>query len=384
MLAGLASGRVVVIVSNAPEKSPGELPKPWKLVSCERGDYQCFFMPPTPCVPTHSELENAYALEKSEIRKLVKKGTLPMQHIEKRVWYMPLGFSPQEISQIAKHTLYHHATTLIDVLPKTDLRLPALREAAESILKPDEPGALPIALSLAIYFMRPNLRNSQKIDEIFGDISRIVDPDRSIGLPIRASDKCGHESECLSFADHMRAITTLVKSDPRFRFGQKDLSASTFDPTIVFTTESKAMVREQEEFVANETAKLNVPFQFRLAANTHDVHPDTGAALNRKQKLDTPPDEVMLSAVSTLKFQLLPAVTVGNCCSNFHILLLQLLAAGCGAAYKNHFHCMQDNEDPSLRMCCLWKKDCVEKKKLAIEEYHNNSEAISFDDTTGA
>jgi hypothetical protein len=73
----------------------------------------------------------------------------------------------------------------------------------------------------------------------------------------------------------------------------------------------------------------------------------------------------MLSAISSLKAQLLPRITIGNCCSNFHTLLNDFLSEGCGAASDNTFLCLQENEDPILRVCCGWHKKCIaEKKKL--------------------
>jgi hypothetical protein len=83
-------------------------------------------------------------------------------------------------------------------------------------------------------------------------------------------------------------------------------------------------------------------------------------------------DEIMLSAVSSLKFQLLPRMTLGNCCSNFHVLLADLLAVGCGAAQENTFRCMQENEDPRLRICCGWQGWCKDAKQRAIEQKFSN------------
>ena len=83
----------------------------------------------------------------------------------------------------------------------------------------------------------------------------------------------------------------------------------------------------------------------------------------------------MLSAMSSLKAQLLPRVTIGNCCSNFHIMLNDFLSEGCGAASDNTFLCLQEYDDPLLRVCCGWHNDCKAKKKqflvnltLALDE----------------
>lgn len=70
----------------------------------------------------------------------------------------------------------------------------------------------------------------------------------------------------------------------------------------------------------------------------------------------------MLSAMSSLKAQLLPRISIGNCCSNFHVLLNDLLSEGCGAASDNKFLCLQEYDDPALRVCCGWHSDCKQQK----------------------
>jgi len=136
------------------------------------------------------------------------------------------------------------------------------------------------------------------------------------------------------------------------------------------------MVQEQQAFAAvDDTVSASLPFRFRFAVNTADVTPDTGfvAHATEDETNDFSAEESLLSAVTSLKFQLLPRLSIGNCCSNFHVLLADLLASGCGAAPQNTFHCMQENEDPTLKICCGWWKDCKEEKRLEIERRTNNA-----------
>jgi hypothetical protein len=142
--------------------------------------------------------------------------------------------------------------------------------------------------------------------------------------------------------------------------------------TLVVTSESLAMAREFQAFKSNLTAQRSLPYRFRLVTNEADVTPDTGflggpaAAATRNASFTA--DEAMLSAMSTLQFQLLPKVTAANCCSNFHVLLADLLAAGCGAASEHALHCLQEHFDPHYQVCCGWFPRCKEKKQLAIEQ----------------
>jgi len=138
------------------------------------------------------------------------------------------------------------------------------------------------------------------------------------------------------------------------------------------------MVSEQEAFVANSSAVAGIPFPFRVATNTHDVHPDTGAArfYSEKDKQRFTADDALISSLTTMKFQLLPRLTIGNCCSNFHNMIRRLHSMGCSASRDHHFHCMQDNEDPALRMCCKkgmgqkgeWRGDrCMKERAEALQ-----------------
>lgn len=77
----------------------------------------------------------------------------------------------------------------------------------------------------------------------------------------------------------------------------------------------------------------------------------------------------MLSSMSSLKLQLLPRVSVGNCCSNFHAMLNDFLSEGCGAAKFNSFLCLQEHDDPLLQICCGWHHDCIQRKRMFREQY---------------
>jgi hypothetical protein len=89
-------------------------------------------------------------------------------------------------------------------------------------------------------------------------------------------------------------------------------------------------------------------------------------------------DTIMIAALSSLKAQLLPRVSIGNCCSNFHVLLNDFLSEGCGAAYQNTFRCIQEAQDPLLAICCGWHKECqMRKKQLRLKLLGNTSMAMN-------
>jgi hypothetical protein len=63
---------------------------------------------------------------------------------------------------------------------------------------------------------------------------------------------------------------------------------------------------------------------------------------------------------------MLPRVTLGNCCSNFHILINDFLMEGLGAASSNDFSCFQELPDVELRICCGWHHQCIRERAAAL------------------
>jgi hypothetical protein len=90
-------------------------------------------------------------------------------------------------------------------------------------------------------------------------------------------------------------------------------------------------------------------------------------------------DTLMMSVLSTLKTQLLPKVTVTNCCSGFHQLINDLLLEGCGWVEANTNKCLQDTDDQLLVPCCGYHVQCMERKKeiLEVHQRSKNSDGNS-------
>ena len=138
--------------------------------------------------------------------------------------------------------------------------------------------------------------------------------------------------------------------------------ASVKQVSIVLTTESASVLKEKDAFMENKSLVEKIaPFPFEFVINEFDIQQDSGNPKFNipEHNLDTElkennADEVMLSMVSSLQLQLLTRYTIGNCCSNFHRLLFELLDGGCGAAYQISLECLQENENPDFRICCVW------------------------------
>jgi hypothetical protein len=390
LMAGIATNRVVLFINNAPV-GPKFLRDPWTLASCDRRDAQCFFLPASPCVLTEDELSNAYQLQRNEMRNMFRVGQVPPEHTDDRVLIVNLKFRPQRVPLNLRPALHNLSMRLLDHLPNNDRRLPMLQAAANRVLEEDTTQQTtsyayvginsPVYHALVLFTVRPNAKYAQQIDGIVEDIMPSdFDPDFTVGLPIRgkseeivcvtfdfiyyimltcdcfysygsiASDKCNGESECLSFPQYMSAVSKIWTKRSNARLESQP------ETNIVVTTESQRVLRELEEFASNDTLRKSVPFPFRFVTNHRDVAQDTGYLEHIADHPTLTADKAMLSALSSLKAQLATSITVGNCCSNFHLLLSDLLSEGCGARKDSNFQCLQDHDDPEFRICCGWDK----------------------------
>jgi hypothetical protein len=378
IMAGIALNRTILFVSKAPQGPNWIIRAPWTLASCPRRDHQCFFAAMSPCVPSVADLAASKKLNKLQKNHLFSNGTLPIEYENTRVVYMLAlhKISSDHLGGKVKPTLQKIAHTLVDQLSADDPRRPLLHQAADYILERDGEregydyvGATSkMRHAMAFYAMRPNLSYQQRMQQILRDVFPAnFDANQAVGLPIRASDKCLRESECLTFEQHMRVASKMWK-----RHGPPSSTAITnADPSIVFTTESTAMQEEQRLFATNTSTRSQYP-AFRFVTNSHDVTPDSGRFSRVAKKVNVSADEAMLSAMSSLQLQLAARVSIGNCCSNFHRMLQDYLSEGCGAASDSYFHCLQEDDDPELRVCCFKSKSCIETRQRQMMERNSS------------
>ena len=389
LIAGVASNRIVLVVNHAPV-GPKFLQEPWLLASCPRRDMQCFYMPLTPCVVTTQELQAAPTLERGQARALFRTGQLPQPLAEERVVVMDLVLRPQRTPRAFRERtvqlLHDHILQPLQQQQQQQQQqephplLPLLTQATHSILQEEQLDNGSYYYfghnsrhnhALVYYAMRPNLEYSQRLDEIRRHmIPPDLQPDRTFGVPIRDSDKCDLESECLPFAQYMNMTChtwfqhrEAWREEPnKTSTGRTQWDGAPNTAHIIVTSESALVHTAMEQYQQEGHHRRDFPFDARLVSNPYDVHPGTGNP--GRTTMNVTMDEVMLSAVSSLQAQLHARYTFGNCCSNFHLLLLDFLRDGCGAAPTPVAECMQDHIDPAFRLCCHWSKteECQAKR----------------------
>lgn len=369
MFQGMVSGRVPLLLNSIPEdinirgKSARYfLKRTWSLASCDRKDLQCFFLPLSPCVITKDELSSAVVLNQTEENTFRITRKLPPKYENERVvivgndisrrnrgWRKDMHDS-SDLRNVLFHTVWSWlnqsqpigtATTISNLDEKT------IHEALHLTLN-DE---YIIDDAVLFYILRPNFHWQPKLKEITKKaVPEGFNPNTAIGLPIRSSDKCLKESGCLSFDQYMEVVKGFARK------AAAQMSNSTrrqlVPETIVLTSESLPILRGRFDYPRND----NFPFDF--VVNSQDVAQGTGYPIEFKamKLLNVTADDIMFSAVSALRMQLLAASTVGNCCSGFHNMMRAFLSRGCGAARSSKFECLQENENPDFRLCCYMTK----------------------------
>ena len=345
----LASGRIALYINHFNESQHRWLQKPWTLVSCHRRDYQCFFLPPSPCVLTHQDYLDAHILDKVEMRTLFRQGSLP--HLEnERVWVYSPTFRPQREPPLMRDRLVRIGKFLIQqgLLPDT----PMLHRAIHRINSPVNEqktafeGDDELAGGLLLYVSRPRSPYLKQLHMM--TMEPPSDPSKSIGLPIRASDKCMEESECFPFEKYLQAAQAYwLHMWPDTPNGTR--------LSVLVTTESTDVLQQKLSWTKRQSAAPWEQLSFEMLHNPHDVTQDTG--LVRAVKSDRlTADQVMLSSLSSLRAQLMHRIVLGNCCSNFHRLIQILVRSGCSSHWDAEFVCLQHHPVETFRLCCAWDK----------------------------
>jgi hypothetical protein len=117
--------------------------------------------------------------------------------------------------------------------------------------------------------------------------------------------------------------------------------------TILLTSEDPQVLPLRHAYVQN----TSFPLDFLI--NDRDVQPGTGKSTRYYDRADA----IVISSLVVIKLQLFSNVLVGNCCSNFHKLLFELVSEGCGADPHVVSECLNGIEDPRFLICCGWTKE---------------------------
>jgi len=353
IMAGISSQRIVLPINNNDETIGA---KKWTMASCQRKDMQCVFAPVSPCALTVDQVNNGTWLQsKGDFQKLYRFGKTTTTD-PKLFWqkYENFGLNPKRRHQLFFRRLYQMSQELLEELPANDAAR-HIWERTSEMFKTNKTMALGCFETAAtMYMLRPNTHIRIRLRKMLNrnipqDLN--FDPQKTIGLPIRASDKCVRESSCLSFDDYMAlALQTKKKSLP----GKSK-------PFVIVTSEAKEIYDQLRDLMNHDHDGKRYPFRFIM--NLGDVQPGSG-----RSTPNVTADDAMVSAMSSLQLQLGSSVVRANCCSRFHTIMLEFLSVGAGATLNINVQCLNDDTvDPHFRICCWNERSCMEKRSKGLK-----------------
>ncbi len=187
---GVASKRVVLW--NNERKS--------NFFSCPRRDWQCLFLPMSPCVLTEDDLKNATRLSDYDVKEFRKTGKLPEKYKDVRVIKVRTNNSRSEMQGLREifvsriRSLYEENEKQVRVGTDTSgiqhpwlLDADTIRRVCNYILDMSngyhvwKMWAAPLQ-----YMLRPNMLLRREMNKaIEKSVPPDFDPNRSIGIPIR-------------------------------------------------------------------------------------------------------------------------------------------------------------------------------------------------------
>ena len=203
LVGALLTNRTVLFVNNLTMPTNVTNLWPWTQGGgCDRMDHQCFYQPVSPCTVTWDEIYKAPVVQLAH-----------QAPPDARVVRLQMVNKFFNVDLAALKRVHEIATMLIDQQAPNEMR-PMLHQAAALILKDDrgsQRGGYPgshssLKHAALMYAMRPHMdRKAQIYEWLAPEFPSDFDSNRAFGLPIRASDKCDEESECLSFSSYMQA-----------------------------------------------------------------------------------------------------------------------------------------------------------------------------------
>jgi hypothetical protein len=361
--AAIANDRIPLFLDNA-ASGPAFLKTPAQLFSCNRRDPQCIFLPTSPCTLLLSDLDESVLLTEPEGRRVRRSGSFPDHLAHHRILIMtpkvlagPFESNARFMNSF-REKVQARALGLIDEWyaslggiqePETTAKLLFLKSAALRITQQEarvsKEGVYQylrqdnrIAHAIGLYLLRPNPTTTATLhEELHGILPASMNPETTVGLPIRGSDKCRAESTCLPFDRYMQLAreTWEEKISRNNNQGKRG--------SLIMTTEDKILFEKRLLY----TKESGFPLDFVV----NDKDPLQGSGLAKVYGESA--DRIMISSLLAIQMQLRAGSIYGNCCSNFHLMLFDFAKEGCGLTEKAT--CLQETKN--YKVCCGWRND---------------------------
>lgn len=179
---------------------------PLNFFSCDQKDWQCSFIPMSPCVLTEEEMKNGTVMSSEEVIKFRKEGKLPAHLEDEKVVRLGTHNYREEPKGI-REVFVRNINALFDRKREVDNAMISSDASSESTPKQLwnlDPATLEMVKNEILdgssdlyhqwfiwgpglmYMLRPNLRLRARLDQVIEDsVPKDFNPNKSIGIPIR-------------------------------------------------------------------------------------------------------------------------------------------------------------------------------------------------------
>ena len=270
-------------------------------------------------------------------------------YLPPKLW--PLKYE-RGVGSMVRHNLYTHIQAIVEQYREEGPveKFQVLDEALRRIQENDfnftgntTTGIVysPFRQAAVLYMFRLNRQMERNVDAgVQATLPPNFDPSKTLGFPIRGSDKCMFESSCITFETYMDLATEMVATY------YNSSNSTGGGVSVLLTTEDSDIAQASKRYHSED---------FDIVMNTDDVHQNTGDP--SAERFYSQSRQIMKTTLIAIKLQMHARRTVGNCCSNFYLVIFDLLNSNCGL--NEDRQCLQEHSNPKYRICCLWDKSCV-------------------------
>mmetsp|Transcript_6580 Transcript_6580/g.18357 ORF Transcript_6580/g.18357 Transcript_6580/m.18357 type:complete len:590 (+) Transcript_6580:187-1956(+) len=290
---------------------PGDRPN--AFASCDRMDLQCSFTPMSPCVITQKDMDSAPVAPQNLDSFLSQNSDERIVRVKQKA-----GYSTSQVQAIrGRHgQIYGLARTLEGLRGKVegstaefafiDNLVAALSSVGDGMELEDV-----ISAAAQLFITRPNRQMREIINRSLQDsFPKSFDRSKAVGMPIRASDKCKKEIDCIGFGNYMEQL--------HLEFSMYDMKR------VVLTSEDGMIIKASEAYTEEHDE------DFTFTTNKYDVTQGSGAYDDLPQsEKEHSKEDILASTMTSWAFQLKPGHAFLNLCSNFHVLIFDSIRFGC-------------------------------------------------------
>lgn len=258
---------------------------------------------------TTDELLNKTKIELDQFKALIANGTINEELDSTRVLY----FENPEQAVYGKTTPHvrNRVIEIIKQILEADMKMGGINQdnpwnisdfelmETYKLIRSDD---WLISQTIWGYLIRPNLDTRKKIETTVKLLTKDIKAESTMGLAIRASDKCFQETKCMKIENYMELMKEMSRKRTNIRSDANEAESILYD-TIILTTEDRNVIEEYKNFTLK-----NESFPFGVVINKDDIMQGAGDP----KKFKGNQEKVMISSLVAVKLHMFSDTVIIN------------------------------------------------------------------------